>query len=367
KLPPSFFPTLPSNIKSYLTQRGIMIPQCWTRKRAHNVIRGQFTAPGCRDWAALCLMNDSIFTLVFPQGDTVKPFKLAKEKVNKWESGFLSGNLSYNCVITVLEKESIRKRYEFTKNNIYGYDDLIVRDDYDLEDISEIDHQGIYDEYIGLAASVHFIRNTRNYIWQIDCSKLGYDETSLKKLVSTIDKVFGPGHNKTLELFVPRMDSLLLPPKFFRHLPPQIASVLDRWKILIPQDSEGGCARNYICGELKQKGQKDWAVLCYKDGLIYITIFWNGSSSDTSLINIKPAESSAYFPSTNKEATFDRSIEITSENEIRELIPQFNQNKNSIGLSPIHQGITDWDSDDAGYVFYYFKGIWLVPAVLGND
>lgn len=35
-------------------------------------------------------------------------------------------------------------------------------------------------------------------------------------------------------------------------------------------------AKNVISGEFAQKGQTDWAVLCSKQGIQYIRIFWGG-------------------------------------------------------------------------------------------
>lgn len=65
RLKSSDFNELPKEIIKNLEQRGCTIPQIWHDKTLHNVISGEFSKKGQKDWAVLCSINRVSSILVF--------------------------------------------------------------------------------------------------------------------------------------------------------------------------------------------------------------------------------------------------------------------------------------------------------------
>src|SRR5262252_6042430 len=69
-----------------------------------------------------------------------------------------------------------------------------------------------------------------------------------------------------------------LSPRKFANLPAPIIRVLEARKFLIPQaDFKTKEKINVISGSFRTAGQKDWAVMCSRNGISSILVFWNGS------------------------------------------------------------------------------------------
>lgn len=77
-------------------------------------------------------------------------------------------------------------------------------------------------------------------------------------------------------------------PKSFNKLPPTVISSLVKEGCRIPQTIIKGylMSTNVITGEFAEKGQKDWAILCSKEGSLYIRLFWGGAIHCPSEIDI---------------------------------------------------------------------------------
>lgn len=69
-------------------------------------------------------------------------------------------------------------------------------------------------------------------------------------------------------------------PASFSKLPPTISSALTKEGCRIPQATieRKIVATNVISGEFAQKGQRDWAILCSKNGHLYIKVLWGGAA-----------------------------------------------------------------------------------------
>ena len=69
-------------------------------------------------------------------------------------------------------------------------------------------------------------------------------------------------------------------PSSFSELRRHIVIELTNEGCLIPPGRIDGkiVAKNVISGEFARKGQKDWAILCFKDDHAYIRVFWGGAA-----------------------------------------------------------------------------------------
>ena len=65
-------------------------------------------------------------------------------------------------------------------------------------------------------------------------------------------------------------------------MPSNIVDYLEENKCLIPQSSIVKKDHNAFQIQFGRRGQKDWAVLCSKDGYSSIWIFWNSSTTNVS-------------------------------------------------------------------------------------
>jgi hypothetical protein len=74
----------------------------------------------------------------------------------------------------------------------------------------------------------------------------------------------------------PRHEPVRLPPAAFRELPNGLVHELQRLGCTIPQVRGVRDRHNVIRGEFAKAGQRDWAVLCSKDGASTALVFWNG-------------------------------------------------------------------------------------------
>jgi len=357
KLPPAFFPALPANIKTYLEQRGIMIPQCWTRKRAHNVIRGQFTAPGSRDWAALCLMNDSIFILVFPQGDTAKPIELAREKVDKWEAHYFPGQTAFNRLLEVCSPADMIESYDFRIDYLNRCEKYYRMADYAEVDTNRIDHQGIVDSFIGLGEGYNYLTSEHNYLWELDYSKINYADSTITALHNLYTSFFATGF-KGHDLFVPALDTMLLPPAYFRKLPNNIVHYLEQKKLMIPQHSWGGTAQNCVSGEFYCCGKTDWAVLCYKSGYSFVLVFKGGKTDFVEKILEEKTEIKSLIPPSWE---FLRDLSVADTSIMQKVFSEYDEPNKTADMNPSHQGLVDTDVGDANYIYYHYKDKWQGP------
>jgi len=67
------FPQLPPPVAAELKSRGCRVPQATGLERKHNVVQGEFAAPGHKDWAVLCDVKGMTRLLVFWKGEGARP------------------------------------------------------------------------------------------------------------------------------------------------------------------------------------------------------------------------------------------------------------------------------------------------------
>ena len=72
----------------------------------------------------------------------------------------------------------------------------------------------------------------------------------------------------------------LLHPEAFPQLPQNVSAWLTANGYLIVQSTEPSRPYNVISGEYIRPGEKDWAVLAYKDSTISIIVFWSEGGQD---------------------------------------------------------------------------------------
>ena len=133
----------------------------------------------------------------------------------------------------------------------------------------------------------------------------------------------------------PRHEPVRLPPAAFRELPKGLVRELQKLGCRIPQASGVAEPHNVIRGEFAKTGQTDWAVLCSKDGVSTVLVFWNGRKRNPA--RITRSEDGDVFT-----------------RQITAIGPKSIEKPPAID----HQGISD-----ASVIHYYFRGKWLE---LGN-
>ncbi len=65
-----------------------------------------------------------------------------------------------------------------------------------------------------------------------------------------------------------------LPPSAFTTLPSSIRQTLERAGFTIPQTYQDSTPQNVVHGHFRSMGQTDWAILCSKNRITSIVVFW---------------------------------------------------------------------------------------------
>ncbi len=147
-----------------------------------------------------------------------------------------------------------------------------------------------------------------------------------------------------------------LKPSAFSRLPKSIVSYLETRGCTVPQISGETTPHNVIRGEFAQSGQFDWAVLCSRQRVSAIWVFWNGSTK--AVARFAEANDKHYLQTTSEGGGigFSRAIDVAAKDYI------FKQQRGDNGkkLPPIkHQGISDAFIEKASTVRYFYRGRWL--------
>lgn len=112
RLKPSAFRDLSAEVRGYLERRGCEIPQSFSNKAPHNVIRGRFTGATQLDIAVLCSKAGISTVLVFRSGTTSSVAELAAHP----DEIFLQvvdagGVVGYSRALGVATPSHIRQHY----------------------------------------------------------------------------------------------------------------------------------------------------------------------------------------------------------------------------------------------------------------
>ena len=87
--------------------------------------------------------------------------------------------------------------------------------------------------------------------------------------------------------------TLRLKPTAFSQLPKRIVLFLQKRNCTVPQTFSDSTPHNVIRGQFARRGQFDWAILCSRDRLSSILVFWNGSTK--SVAEIARADDKGYL------------------------------------------------------------------------
>jgi len=145
------------------------------------------------------------------------------------------------------------------------------------------------------------------------------------------------------------------PPEIFSKLPSNIVIKLQAENYTIHQTYANLTPHNVIHGEFLKKGQIDWAILCSKNRISSIIIFWGGSEKNYSKISERPDRE--YLQNIgNGKIGYSRIISVAEKNFILDHYKAYG------GLIPPnieHEGIDDGFVGKGSIVHYYYKGKWL--------
>ena len=150
-------------------------------------------------------------------------------------------------------------------------------------------------------------------------------------------------------------------PSAFTALPVKIQSALQSRGCRIPQTYEGSGLRNVIQGQFASPGQTDWAVLCSRQGISSILIFWNASEAAPGEIHAAP-DNNYLTPLENGKAGFSRAISRVGKDFIMEHFKAYGGPQ----PPPIdHDGINDEILEKGSTVHYFYRGQWT--ELTGSD
>jgi hypothetical protein len=141
----------------------------------------------------------------------------------------------------------------------------------------------------------------------------------------------------------------------FNKLPGEIVKGLKTLKCTVPQTYENRKPHNVIQGSFAEENQTDWAVLCSKNGVSSIKIFWGGAAKCPSVIS--GSHDRKWLQGIgNDKIVYSRAIGPAS----KETILGYHKAFGGPTPPPIsHQGIDDYFVGKASVVHYCSNGKWI--------
>jgi hypothetical protein len=154
-----------------------------------------------------------------------------------------------------------------------------------------------------------------------------------------------------------------LPPSAFTQLPRPIVRYLERRRCTVPQSYiRGLLPNNVISGEFVRRGQRDWALLCSRDGHSTILVFPGGSPRGVRELASLPDRDFLQTISGDGKIGYSRQLLPATRDELRGTRRVFGGH---LPRKLAHEGL---DNGFAGksYTMYYYTGRhWL--ALDGGD
>ncbi len=150
--------------------------------------------------------------------------------------------------------------------------------------------------------------------------------------------------------------TLRLKPAAFSQLPENIASFLQERSCTVPQTFGNSTPHNVVRGQFARSGQFDWAVLCSRNRVSSILVFWNGSTK--SVAEIASSDDKGFLQTIDGAGNvgFSRAIGVVAKDYILEHYREYG------GRKPPqirHQGINDAFVEKASAVHYFYRKRWL--------
>src|ERR1041385_1977508 len=146
-----------------------------------------------------------------------------------------------------------------------------------------------------------------------------------------------------------------LSPTAFPELPSRVSRELVRLGCTIPQAKELATRHNVIKGDFGRSRQTDWAVLCSRERISSILIFWGGSAKSFS--EIANISDDVFLQTIDGGGTigFSRTIAPAG----REYILEHYRAYHGPRPPPLsHQGIDDGFLEKGSTVYYHYRGRW---------
>jgi hypothetical protein len=150
--------------------------------------------------------------------------------------------------------------------------------------------------------------------------------------------------------------TLRLKPTAFSQLPANIVSFLQKRSCTVPQSFGNSTPHNVIRGQFTRSRQFDWAVLCSRNRVSSILVFWNGSTK--SVAEIASSEDKDFLQTIDSAGNvgFSRAINVVGKDYILEHYREYGGRKPPYIK---HQGIDDAFVEKASSVHYFYRKRWL--------
>jgi hypothetical protein len=151
-------------------------------------------------------------------------------------------------------------------------------------------------------------------------------------------------------------------PSHFPQLPPAVREDIERRRCTIPQTYFPGPPHGVISGAFARAGQRDWAVLCSRDGRSTILVFWAGGMTPAPA-ELAPADDRHFLQTIgNGQIGYSRAIDRVHGAWI---LDQAKEYGGPLPKRLNHDGIDDAFVEKGSQVLYYEDGVWLELA--GSD
>ncbi len=113
RLKPAAFSELSAEVRQDIERRGCVVPQTFSTKAPHNVVRGRFTSAAQVDIAVLCSKERLSSILVFRAGSTAAVAELAKRPDANFLQVVASGGVvGFSRALRVANSKYIQEHYE---------------------------------------------------------------------------------------------------------------------------------------------------------------------------------------------------------------------------------------------------------------
>lgn len=141
RLKPAVFAGLPLRVRQELERRGCVVPQSYSDRGPHNVVRGRFTSAAQTDIAVLCSRQRVSAILVFRGGTTDAVSELAKRPdADFLQVGAAGGVVGFSRAVGIADPTYIQEHYQR----------------YGGPTPPRLDHDGINDIFVGKASVVWY-------------------------------------------------------------------------------------------------------------------------------------------------------------------------------------------------------------------
>lgn len=150
--------------------------------------------------------------------------------------------------------------------------------------------------------------------------------------------------------------TLRLKSNAFSQLPENIALFLEKRSCTVPQAFGNSTPHNVVRGQFAKSGQFDWAVLCSRNRVSSILVFWNGSTK--SVAEIASSNDKDFLQTIDGAGNvgFSRAIGVVDKDYILEHSREYGGRKPQ---QIKHQGINDAFMEKASSVHYFYRKKWF--------